>query len=79
MGWNVSVDVRDAVELFACVEGVAYADKDNDKWVLVPHYTLPKAVVVDCTIFDSDGNVLDPRKPVRTERLGEPFVLPIGL
>ena len=65
---KIELDLDEAVATFDCVAGVLYQDTANENVLLMPHFTMAKCFMVDCTPYDKEtretiGNCY----PYRTE------------
>lgn len=62
-----------AVATFDCVAGVLYQDTENENVLLMPHFTMAKCWLVDCTLYGKETReTTGDYYPYHIERLGEP-------
>ncbi len=70
---KIELDLDEAAATFDCVAGVLYQDTENENVLLMPHFTMAKCFIVDCTSYDKETReTTGDCYPYRSERLGEP-------
>lgn len=78
---TITLSLSDVAYSFDCVAGLHYRLKepveiDGKKWLYaMPHFTMPKCWLVDCTLFDEDFETFETyTEIINPEEFDEPIL-----